>query len=97
MDFQEKLTSGYYSAAGGFPYVSAYEAKKDPQKAYQRKVYLETEERLFQEFKKDAFEELGISGNPKAEKLFQLAYSEGHSSGYSGMFSQMETWVDLIT
>lgn len=96
MDFMEKLTSGYYENAGGFPYVSYREANNDPTKAAARKKFYEIQYQREDEFKADAFEELDITGNPKAELLFNKAYEAGHSNGYSEVWIQMTNFVDLI-
>ena len=52
--------------------------------------------RLEQEFKADLFEEYGVTGNPKANKCFSIAYDYGHPYGHSEIASHFETLVDLI-
>lgn len=95
MNFQEKLQSNYYSS-NTYPYVSASEAKSNPTKAAVREKYLADYHRRDTEFKADAFEELGITDNPKAELLYQKAYEIGHGSGYHEIYVQMDDLVDLI-
>lgn len=47
-------------------------------------------------FKRDLFEELGISDNPKREKLYAMAYENGHHEGYAEIFSCAQNLVELI-
>lgn len=48
------------------------------------------------QFKIDAFEELRITNNPKANLLYSKAYNLGHSSGNSEIWNYMLQLVDLI-
>lgn len=96
MNFQDKLNSGYYSNAGGFPHVSAKEAKNDPAKQAVRNKHLEMQAQRHAEFQVDAFEELGITNHPKAQLLFDKAWDNGHSGGYTDVFNEMSHLVDLI-
>jgi TPR repeat protein len=52
--------------------------------------------RLVAQFKHDMFVELGIVDNPKADKLYSIAWEQGHSSGYSEVLSYAWNIVDLI-
>ena len=52
--------------------------------------------RLRKLFKEDAFKELGIADHPKREKVYELAWEDYHSSGYSEVFYQMEQLAKLI-
>lgn len=52
--------------------------------------------KLEEEFKRDAFEELDISDNPKKDKLYSVAYQKGHSYGYGQIFTEMCDMVELI-
>jgi len=73
------------------PYVN----RKDDADGYAR--YQEGERKAGEDFKKDLLEELGVTGHPKADKLFSLAWSYGHSSGYSEVFSYASEFVDLLS
>lgn len=48
------------------------------------------------EFKKDLFEEYGVSNNPKAEKCYSIAYELGHSNGYNEIGYYFSEIVELI-
>lgn len=60
------------------------------------KAYNDEECYLVEMFKQDLFNELGIADNPKREKLFAIAWENGHSSGYSEVFNEAIDLVDLI-
>jgi TPR repeat protein len=48
-------------------------------------------------FRKDMFEELGITDNPRADKLYSMAWEHGHSSGYSEVYNYACDLAELIT
>lgn len=52
--------------------------------------------RLYDMFKADLFEDLGIADNPKREKLFSIAWEDGHSSGYNTVYNIASDLVELI-
>ena len=58
--------------------------------------YRNEENRLYEAFKHDLFEEYGVKDNPKRDKLFNLAWEEGHSSGYYEVENYFSELVDLI-
>ena len=68
---------------------------REAQKSHQVKCRAE-ESRLYEEFKSDLFEDLGITDNPKREKLFSLAWEIGRSTGYSDVYSVACGLVELI-
>ena len=47
-------------------------------------------------FKKDLFEEYGVSNNPKAEQCYNIAYEFGHSDGYYEIAHYFSDIVELI-
>ena len=48
----------------------------------QRRLNREEEGRLYALFRSDLESEHGVGGHPKAQKLFEMAWADGHSSGY---------------
>lgn len=66
--------------------------------AYKKKraEYDAEENRIYEQFKKDLFKELGITKHPKAETLFQKAWEQGHLAGYEVVFSYASDLVDLL-
>ena len=75
--------------------LEEYPRRRD---AYQTaiKAHNEDEARLREEFKRDLFEELEISNNPRREKFWDKVWSQGHSSGLNEVLSIAEELVDLI-
>jgi predicted nucleic acid-binding protein len=68
--------------------VEVYKKKKDSYHA----GLADAEDR----FKKDLFEDLGITNHPKAERLFSKAWERGHSSGMYEVYLVAQDLVDLI-
>lgn len=66
---------------------------KDPV-AYE--AYRAEDRRLHDLFTNDLFEYLGITNNPKRFKLFEKAWSIGHSYGYHEVWGHAEDLVELI-
>ena len=54
------------------------------------------ESRLYELFKQDLFEELGISDNPRRRLLFTKAWERGHAYGYAEVYNVALDLVDLI-
>lgn len=84
----DRIQAGYYKTK--LPYV----AHKDDPEAYYK--YHEDQNRLLKEFEHDLFEELGIQNNPKRYRLYSIAWSLGHSSGYSEVLSYAAELCPLI-
>lgn len=72
-----------------------YESKL---KEYQEKneQYQKEQRRIFQQFKVDALEEVGLTNHPKSEQAFNLAYERGHSGGYSDVYNELLDLADLL-
>lgn len=62
-----------------------------------RDAYYAEENRLYEKFKQDLFEEYEVENNPNREKAFSLAWENGHSSGYSEVAGYFDDYVDLIS
>lgn len=71
-----------------------YESKSKNEEVW--KAYMVEECRTYEQFIKDAKDELGITDNPKADMLMGKAWERGHSAGYSEVFGVAEDLVDLI-
>lgn len=70
------------------PIVDEFDAK--------RKAYRDEDKRLYEQFKKDLFEEYGVTNNPKVEQAYSLAYAYGHSCGLNFIQAYFSELVDLI-
>lgn len=61
-----------------------------------RDAYLRRQVELENEFKRDLEEEHGVTGHPKAERLFQIAWDHGHSAGFSEVLGWYSELAELI-
>ena len=75
--------------------LKVYE-KEMPIYREKRKAYSVETYRLHQLFKQDALKELGLSKHKKADKLFEVAWEEGHSNGLNEVWIYMETFSELL-
>ena len=69
----------------------SYGKSREDREEYRRRI-----DALTQRFKAELFSELGIEHNPKRELLFDLAWRDGHSSGYHQVYNFALDLVDLI-
>lgn len=61
-----------------------------------RDAYGREESLVYERFKHDLFEELGIQHHPLREKLFSKAWEDGHSAGYGEVLTCAHDLMDLI-
>jgi hypothetical protein len=85
------LKRGTETAATVREYADALAAFETNMVEYNRLITIfNTKQReLDAKFKVDVLAEYGLTGNPKANDVFELAWEEGHSSGYS----EVMLWV----
>ena len=72
------------------PFFSTIENRKGWE-AYQAES-----KRLYEAFKKDLAHEYGLTGHPKFERAFAIAWDHGHSSGYSEVAIYFDELVELL-
>lgn len=65
------------------------------QKIAENRIAKRREER--EDFKASLLKELGIESHPKADMLFDIAWSNGHASGFHEVKSNAEELLPLIT
>lgn len=53
--------------------------------------------RIEDEFKKELLKFLEVADHPKADKLWQLAWEQGHSDGFNEVAMHAEELAELIT
>lgn len=58
--------------------------------------YRHEDAKMFTNLKQDLIKEAGIEGHPKADKLWSLAYEQGHSSGLQEIYNQFFELLELI-
>jgi hypothetical protein len=90
MNFSEKLDSNYYRSQLPYP------AWKDPNRTKLVEAYREDEARLNAEFKADLFEYHGVTGHPKADLAFRIAYDREHSAGHGDVASLFGDLAELL-
>lgn len=61
-----------------------------------RANYDREEVRIYNLFKADALEEVGLTGHPRAEKAFSYAWSQGHAHGYSEVFGHLQDIAEVL-
>ncbi len=59
-------------------------------------IYQTVDAEIHDNFRKDLFEDLGISNNPKKDLLYSKAWENGHSAGFSEVYNVACDLVDLI-
>lgn len=60
-------------------------------------VFVEDNEKLEREFKKEAIEAVGLKDHPKADEIYAFAWDiYGHSSGFSEVFRNLINLAKLI-
>jgi len=55
-----------------------------------------TRGRLEDQFKADALAAVGLTGHPKADKAYSYAWTLGHASGYSEVFSYLQDIAEVL-
>jgi hypothetical protein len=70
-----------------------HDAKKSREQLNKRRA---EEARLNSLFKADLENQHGVAGHPKADRLFELAWDYGHSSGYNEVAYYYDDLAELI-
>lgn len=67
-------------------------------KAYYKEVdeYNKEKKRLYNEFKKDLFEEFGVEDNPKKNRAFEIAWDRGNTEGFYSVYNHFVEIIELI-
>ena len=89
--FDEKLSEGYYTTK--LPYAGP---RNGPNWKETRAAYHADQGRLDAEFKRDLFAYYGVTGHPKAERAFEIAWGHGHSAGYSEVDIYFSELAELL-
>jgi len=82
MNIQNKIEQGHYNNKLDF--------------AKDKKAYREETSNLKRKFREDLAEEFGVTDHPKEEQLFNIAWENGHSSGYNEVWGEYSDLVELI-
>lgn len=86
MTFLEKISKNYYTCKLVLGSPGSAE----------RKACASEMARLDAEFRAAALQECGLTGHPKADQAYALAYQYGHASGYSDIWTHLSEFADLV-
>jgi hypothetical protein len=59
-------------------------------------AYNKKDRELYEQFKKDAINEVGLEGHEAAERAFSYAWEEGHAHGYQEVMIHLERIAQVI-
>lgn len=91
----DRIALGEY--ANTLPFGNRDGEKLGREDLFARKnAWREEEHRLTMKFRKDCADEFGVWGHPKEPKLWDIAWSEGHPSGYNEVWNYYQEMVELI-
>ena len=84
------ITDKYYDMQKKLTYPD-YKMKKTNPEEFKRlnDIYREENNKIFDLFKKEALEEVGLTNHPQVERLFDFAYREGHSGGFGDIMCEL--------
>ena len=79
-------------------YADALETYEKEMVAFRegQRLYREEETRLMALFYKDAIDDVGLTGHPKADKAYSLAWEHGHASGLYEVHSWLQELAELV-
>lgn len=86
LSFEEKLRADYYRTK--LPYGE--------RGSKERLAHQAENDRLYEEFRRDMFEHYGVTGHPKVETAYRIAWEHGHSAGYSEVDSYFSELLELL-
>ncbi len=75
--------------------LEKYETKQEIYK-HRLKTYNKLKVEKMQLFMKEALEECGLTGHPRADKAYSYAWEEGHSAGIAEVLSHLEEIADVL-
>lgn len=108
MNFQDYVTDYPWPPANSKPnkaldyYLRKFPGQFNPAMTHNqlikeaRAIFKERNLALTEQFKQDAFKELGIENHPKRELLYKKAWELGHSGGLSEVWYYLSELADLI-
>jgi len=68
-----------------------------PKYQEEKQKYRVEENRLYDLFKQDAFEELAIEKHPKKDILWSIAWERGHDGGLQNVWAEVQELSELLT
>lgn len=98
MSLADKLASGAYDNDAPYPsFIPINASALSKEKRHQvLEVYRNRQHEIKEKFHADLAAEHGLTGHPKEQKLFDLAWSHGHSYGLAKVASYYEEFAELL-
>jgi hypothetical protein len=101
--FEDKLRDNDYTSKLPWPHVVKHATRPnrvvlirgDLARA-QRQACNEDQARLEAEFKADMFAHYGVTGHPKAQRAYEIAWSHGHSAGFAEVDIYFSELAELL-
>lgn len=59
-------------------------------------AYYAAQAQMRLQFKADVLQEHGLTGHPKADKVYDMAWQEGHADGYGNIERWVEDLAELV-
>lgn len=89
MNVHEKVRTGAYDQSAPYP------RRSDPNRAAMLAAYNNEAGAMAAQFKADLEAEYGMTGHPKADALFSVAWDEGHAYGFAEVAGKYGRFVEL--
>jgi hypothetical protein len=61
-----------------------------------KQAWARVESELYQQFRDDALKEVGLLNHPKADKIYSLAWENGHAGGFPEVFNHLLDYAELF-
>lgn len=92
----DQVQAGYYDHKLPYVTVPFKQRGQDPERGAAAEAYQAEGKQLFAEFKHDALMAVGLSGHPKAEQAWGMAWDDGHSEGYHRVLEILYDLAELM-
>jgi hypothetical protein len=79
---------------GKYKNTKTYASRREDREMWE--AHQAEERRMYEQFRADLLDELDITGHPKAELLFEMAWRAGHADGYASVVYHAEELVELL-
>ncbi len=93
--FKEKLHANAYTTKLPWPHRRILGVENPDYEKEMAACYADIS-RLTEEFKRDMFAHYEVTGHPKVEIAYRIAWGHGHSSGYSEVDGYFSDLVELL-
>lgn len=93
-----RIAKGHVSSKDARAYADALEQWEKDMEVFREaeKVYRQADHLLQVQFQNDVLKENGLGNHPKADKVYALAWEEGHANGYREVALWVEKLAELV-